>query len=145
MTQIFEHYLAILLISGFTLSIAFTNAMAAVLVVGQDGWQPFTTIQSAVDIAVDGDVIKVMQGIYAEQVVVRDLDDLMIEGDQATISVPDAGMTGSIVKLVNCQEFNFTGFTIDGKNGAGVGYGSANGGGDADTRFIGLFVINSSG
>ncbi len=121
-----------------------TSAQSAVLTVGNDGWQAYTSIQAAVDDAVAGDVIKVFPGNYQEQVVVRDLDDLAIEGEQATIYPPDP-MTGSIVKIVNCQEFRFAGFTVDGKNGAGVSYGARNSGGDTDTRFYGLFAINSSG
>jgi parallel beta-helix repeat protein len=120
-------------------------ALGAVLTVGQDGWQSYTSIQSAVNEAIDGDVIKVFQGDYKEQVEIRDIDDLKIEGDQATICVPNGGMTGQLVKIVNCEEFHFTGFTLDGKNGVGVTPGARNSGGDTDTRFYGLFVINSSG
>ncbi len=122
-----------------------TAAMGAVLTVGQDGWQVYTKIQDAVDNAISGDVIKVFQGTYGEQVVIRDLDDLMIDGDQATICIPSTGMTGSLVKIVNCQEFHLTGFTLDGKNGESVTPGARNSGGDTDTRFYGLFVVNSSG
>jgi len=120
-------------------------ANGATLVVGKEGWQPYETIQGAVDAANDGDVIKVTQGIYDEQVEVRDVDDLLIQGDQATICVPEGGMTGSLVKFVNCNELHFTGFTVDGKSGVGVNYGVRNSGGDTDTRFNGIFVVNSSG
>jgi parallel beta-helix repeat protein len=120
-------------------------ANAAVLTVGQDGWQVYTTIQAAIDNAIDGDVIKVFQGTYPEQVVIRDVDDLLIDGEQATITVPAGGMTGQLVKIVNCQEFHLRGFTIDGNNGVGVTAGARNSGGDTDTRFYGLLVINSSG
>lgn len=119
-------------------------ALGETLVVGPD-WQPFHSIQEAVDLAVNGDVIKVFQGTYAEQVVIRDLDDLLIEGDQATITVLADGMIGSLVKIVNCEEVHFRGFILDGKNGAGVTPGARNSGGDTDTRFYGLFMVNSSG
>jgi nitrous oxidase accessory protein NosD len=105
----------------------------------------FATIQEAVNAAVDGDVIKVAQGIYAEQVEIRDLNNLRIEGDNVTITVPEGGMVGSLVKIVNCGDFHFTGFTVDGKNGVGVTPGARNSGGDTDTRFYGIFVVNSSG
>jgi len=127
------------------LTLLWTPVPGAVLTVGGDGWQAYTTIQAAVDDAVAGDVIKVFQGIYAEQVVARDLSDLAIEGEQATITPPAGGMTGQLVKIVNCEEFRFSGFTIDGNNGIGVTPGAKNAGGDTDTRFYGLFVINSSG
>jgi parallel beta-helix repeat protein len=121
-----------------------SSMQGATLVVGKDGWQPFTTIQSAVDMANDGDVIKITQGVYAEQVEVRDLSDVLIEGDQAILTVPAGGMVGSILKVVNCEEVHITGLTIDGKCGQGVGYGARNSGGDTDTRFNGIFLVNSS-
>ena len=39
-------------------------ASAAVLTVGPDGWQSYSSIQAAVNSAIDGDVIKVFQGTY---------------------------------------------------------------------------------
>jgi hypothetical protein len=105
----------------------------------------FATIQEAINAAVDGDVIKVAQGVYAEQVEIRDLNNLRIEGDNVTITVPEGGMVGSLVKIVNCGDFHFTGFTVDGNNGVGVTPGARNSGGDTDTRFCGIFVVNSSG
>ena len=120
-------------------------AQAAVLRVAADGSQPYTTIQAAVNDASNGDVIAVTAGTYQEQVVIRNLNDLVIKGEGATITVPLGGMTGQLVKIVNCQNFHISGFTLDGKNGLGVTYGARNSGGDTDTRFYGLFAINSSG
>ena len=105
----------------------------------------YPTIQSAINQASNGDIVHVNPGIYAEQVEVRDLDNIRIEGDNATITIPAAGMTGSLVKIYNCQGIHFTGFTIDGLEGASVIPGAINGDGDQDTRFYGLFAINSSG
>ena len=105
----------------------------------------YATIQDAVDAASDGAVIKGSPGIYQEQVEIRDLDDLNIWGDQAIITVPEGGMMGPLVKIVNCEAFQLTGFTIDGDNGASVTPGRPNAGGDSDTRFYGLLVVNSSG
>lgn len=122
-----------------------SSGFAATLTVGQDGWQVYTTIQAAIDDAIDGDVIKVFQGTYQEQVEIRDLSYLMIEGDQATITVPADGMTGQLVKIVNCTDIHFAGFMIDGKNGVGVASGAKNSGGDTDTRFYGMFLVNSAG
>lgn len=107
--------------------------------------ETFTAIQDAINHAQDGDVIKVTQGTYAEQIEIRGINDLMIEGDGATITVPPGGMTGQLVKVVNCEELHFTGFTIDGNNGSGVNYGAKNSGGETDTRFYGIFFVNSSG
>ena len=69
---------------------------AAVLTVGPDGWQAYDTIQAAVDDAIDGDVIKVFQGTYPEQVEIRGIDDLLVDGEQATITVPESGMVGHV-------------------------------------------------
>ena len=105
----------------------------------------YSTIQAAVNAANDGDIVKVSSGTYAEKVVIRDLDNIKIIGDDATITVPSGGMTGTLLKTVNCENILIKGFTIDGKNGVGVSAGASNGGGDADTRFYGLFAINTSG
>jgi len=105
----------------------------------------FATIQEAIEATADGGVIKVAPGVYAEQIEIRDLNSLRIEGKNASITVPVGGMTGSLVKIVNSQNFYFTGFTVDGNNGSGVTPGARNDGGDTDTRFYGIFVINSSG
>jgi hypothetical protein len=126
----------------FTLFIPVQVMASSTLIVGPGG---YSTIQDAINAASDGSVIKVKQGIYPEQVQIRDLNNLTITGDNATIRVPDAGMTGSIVKIFNCQNIIFRGFTIDGNNGVGVSAGAANTGGDTDTRFYGIFAINSSG
>lgn len=124
---------------------AFGTANAAVLRVAADGSQPFMTIQAAVDAAQNGDVIAVTSGTYREQIVIRNLNDLVIKGDSATIAVPLGGMTGQLVKVINCQNFHFSGFTLDGQNGLGVLAGARNSGGDTDTRFYGFFAVNSSG
>ena len=120
-----------------------TSVQADTLYVGLG--QTYATIQDAANAAENGDVINVQTGTYTEQVEISGISDLSIEGDMATITVPIDGMTGSLVKIVDCQDFQFTGFTIDGNNGIGVEYGAKNGGGVDDTRFYGLFVINSSG
>jgi len=80
--------LTVCLVGGVLLC---SSAPGAVLTVGNDGWQAYTSIQAAVNDAVAGDVIKVFPGNYQEQVVVRNLSDLAIEGEQATI-YPPAGM-----------------------------------------------------
>lgn len=105
----------------------------------------YATIQEAVDHAVPGSRIIVQSDVYKEQVVIRNIDNLTLIGLSATITVPEGGMTGTLLKLVNCQGFLIKGFTIDGNNGVGVTAGIPSTGGDADTRFYGLFAINSSG
>lgn len=119
------------------------SAQAAILKVPTS----YATIQAAVNAAHDGDIIRVSPGTYPEQVVIRNLNRLSVVGYGATISVPASPpeMEGPLVKIVNCENFRLTGFKIDGKNGANVNYGDANAGGDADTRFYGLLVVNSSG
>jgi parallel beta-helix repeat protein len=105
----------------------------------------YPTIQAAVDAASDGDVIDVGPGIYAEKVEIRDLKGVQLRGNGSTITVPVAGMTGQLVKIVDSEGIVLKGFTIDGANGANVSYGVRNAGGDTDTRFYGVFLVNSSG
>lgn len=133
------------IISVAILLVAAVSVQGAVLRVAADGSQPYLTIQAAVNDASHGDVIAVTAGTYSEQVVIRDLNDLVLKGEGVTITVPLGGMTGQLVKIANCQNFHISGFTLDGKNGLGVVPGVRNSGGDTDTRFYGLFVINSSG
>jgi len=113
---------------------------AATIVVPVD--QP--TIQDAVNVAADGDVIMVMPGSYVEQIEIRGKNDVMLKGDQAEIIAP-AGMQGSIIKAVNCEDLHITGFKVNGNFGSGVVPGAWNGGGEADTRFVGIRFLNSSG
>lgn len=104
----------------------------------------YATIQAAVDAAVDGDVIKVGPGTYAEQIVISGKNFIQLKGDQAVI-VPPPGMEGVIVKAVNCDELHISGFTVDGELGVNVTPGAINQGGDFDTRFVGVRFQNSSG
>lgn len=127
------------------------TSQAKVLKVGLDGSQAYTSIQAAVDDATDGDVIKVFQGTYMEQVEIRGIDNLAVDGQGAVVSAPTSDdiaggaemITGPLVKIVDCEEIRFTGMIIDGQDGVGVNPGA--GTGDADTRFYGLFMLNSSG
>ena len=105
----------------------------------------YPTIQEAVDAAGDGDVIDVGPGIYAEKVEIRGLEGVQLRGNGSTITVPGDGMTGQLVKIVDSESIVLKGFTIDGANGVGVAYGARNAGGDADTRFYGVLLLNSSG
>ena len=59
----------------------------------------YPTIQSAIDQAFKGDIIRVSPGVYAEQVEIRDLDNIRVEGEDATITVPVSGLAGSLVKI----------------------------------------------
>ncbi|NQW03585.1 MAG: right-handed parallel beta-helix repeat-containing protein [Acidobacteria bacterium] len=105
----------------------------------------YPTIQTAIDAAGDGAVIDVGPGVYAEQVEIRGLTDVQLRGSDATITVPDGGMQGQLVKIVDSEGIVLKGFTVDGADGAGVAYGARNSGGDSDTRFYGVFMVNSSG
>ena len=124
----------------------------SVLQVGAGG---FGTIQEAVNAAADGDTIVVAGGIYAEQVVVTDKDDLTIraaDGESVTIQAPTGGLaitsTGpgaaaqaiyAVVTANSSLNFNLEGVIVD---GAGQG---AHAWSPAGAAFDGVYFRNSSG
>ncbi len=69
------------MLSSLVLGLLTTTAMADVLRVPQD----HLTIQGAVNAANDGDVILIVGGTYAENVVVNNVDNLLIRGKGTTV------------------------------------------------------------
>ncbi|HEX8645012.1 MAG TPA: calcium-binding protein [Allosphingosinicella sp.] len=123
-----------------------------ILSVGAAG---YSTIQSAVDAAADGDTIVVDAGIYVEQVVVTGRSGLTIraaDGAQVTIQAPaDLHETGrsssdreihSVFAALNSTDIVLQNIDIDGR---GAGASVDEGGGAGTANFYGIFYRNSSG
>ncbi len=82
----------------------------------------YTTIQEAIDVAVDGDVILVDQGTYVEQIdyLGKSISVQSIYGPTKTII--DGQFQGTVVRMVGCQSSTvLDGFTV--KRGVGVNGG----------------------
>jgi len=71
----------------------------------------YSTIQEAIDNAVDGDIVFVRAGTYCEHVIVDKMLSLM--GEDANTTVVDGGGTGHVIDIVS-DNVNFTGFTVRG-------------------------------
>ncbi len=127
-------------------------ADARVLVVGADG---FDTIQEAVDIAQDGDIIRIAAGTYVEQVEIASKEGLVLQGEgggvvikaPVALGVSQSGLPGpdglvdaaGVVSVVNSRDIRIENLSIDGDDaGDAVPSGSA-------TYFAGLLFVNSSG
>lgn len=115
----------------------------AVLFVDDDGAQfpnaDYSTIQSAVDAAEEGDTILVARGIYTEQVTIpEDKDGLTIRSQQphkAVVQAPDT-MTGSkaIILVDGAEGVTIRGFRVTGPSPE-VDFGiQVTGGGSATIR-----------
>ena len=82
---------------------------ASVLYVGGGGGSNFTTIQSAITAAVDGDTIFVYNGTYLENVLVNKC--LTLIGEDKNTTIID-GMGGGYVVYIDTDWVNITGFTV---------------------------------
>ncbi|MEA2054528.1 MAG: NosD domain-containing protein [Candidatus Thermoplasmatota archaeon] len=108
------------------LSITFATAdgpgTGSTIYVYADGSGDYTTIQSAIDNASDGDTIFVFNGIYYENVIVNKPINLIGENRDATVI--DSNGTGDVVN-VTADQVNISKFTIrNGSNGIVVSSGN---------------------
>ncbi len=104
----------VVLASAFPLAMTILpeNAKATTLFVGGSGVGNFTTIQSAIDVAIPGDTIYVFNGTYNENVVVTKTLSLIGEDRENTVVVGDVGET-DVIQIV-ADWVNLTGFTATG-------------------------------
>src|SRR5438552_1805780 len=86
-------------------------AVAATRVVDHSGGTPYSTIQSAIDVSLAGDVVLVHCGVYPENVLMK--DGVSVNGAGAACTVIDGGAAGSVVTMVGTGPATaLSGFTI---------------------------------
>lgn len=90
------------------LTIVPKDARASILYVGGTGPGNFTTIQSAIDNAIDGDTIYVFNGTYYENVNVY--KPLSLMGEDRNVTIVDGGNGHAI--YITADWVNVTGFTV---------------------------------
>ena len=72
-----------------------------------------TTIQAAIDIAVNGDVVKIPAGTYSEAIVIDGKDNLTITGAGQGITIIDGtGMSEDLVTISNSTKITFQNCTV---------------------------------
>jgi parallel beta-helix repeat protein len=123
-----------LLCSVFTVSLLVEKGEAAsgnTLYVGGSGTGNYTSIQSAINDAVNGDTIFVYNGIYYENIVVDKTLDVIGENVENTII--DGGGSGDVVSI-SAHYVNLNNFTIT--NGGNV---SSNAGIKISSLYNGIF------
>jgi Ca2+-binding RTX toxin-like protein len=124
----------------------------ATLFVGPGG---YSTIQAAVDASNDGDTIVIAQGIYVEQVIVGNRDNLTLQaaaGAQVTIQAPadlvETARSSSdreihaVLTVIDSLNVTIDNVDIDGH---GAGNTVDEGGGAGIANFYGVYYRNSSG
>lgn len=87
----------------------------------------FPSIQEAMKYATDGDIIRVKQGNYNGRVLIRNLKNITLIGEDAIVS---SGFSNNFL-ILNCKNFRIQGFIVDGEN--------------AKRPAEGIIVRNSSG
>jgi parallel beta-helix repeat protein len=87
------------------------NVVATALYVGGTGPGNHTTIQGAIDVAIDGDTIFVYSGVYLEVLTIDKMVSLI--GENRTTSVIDGGNNPSVVTITS-DWVNISGLTIMG-------------------------------
>jgi hypothetical protein len=92
-------------------------AQSADIVVATDGSGNYTTIQTAIDNAVQNDIIEVRPGTYAESVEV-DKDVTIVAPDGASIAPPSGAV--SAVTITDASEPQLENLTITGNNRIGL-------------------------
>jgi len=143
---------ALLCIIGL-IALCSVPAMAATITVCSSGCN-YTSIQAAIDHAVDGDTIAVMNGTYYESITID--KPLLLQGESPEGTIINGSYSGTVVNIT-ADDVVFTNFSVTGGGKtdftdwpAGIGLdGTSN---DtisrcriADCDYIGLFANNTTG
>lgn len=96
-----------------------------ILYVGGSGPGNYTTIQSAIDDAMDGDTVFVYNGTYYEHVTIN--SSIILKGEDKNFSIIDGYGSGNVVTIYN-DNVTVNGFTIQGSINPleGLGYSGIN-------------------
>lgn len=74
--------------------------------------EDYPTIQEAVNHAEKGTTIHV-SGTFAEYIRIENLDGIKLVGENAILKLPNLGYYSRMVKIINCANFEVSGFTFD--------------------------------
>lgn len=74
--------------------------------------EDYPTIQEAVNHAQKGTTIHV-SGTFAEYIRIENLDGIKLVGENAILKLPNLGYYSRMVKIINCANFEVSGFTFD--------------------------------
>jgi hypothetical protein len=110
-----------LLMASLVLSAPIQVARAQTLIVDASGSGNYNTIQDAVNAAIPGDTIEVMNGVYSEKVVIS-TNNLIIHGQSNFLTIVQGGF-----RLLQCDHTTISGFRIVGMNHLDPNSYSANG------------------
>jgi len=89
----------------------FSNVEADTIIVAKDGNGDYEKIQDAIDNATEGDTIRVWEGTFYENVVVKKTVSLIGNGSEETTI--DGGGTGDVVRITS-DWVNMSGFKVTG-------------------------------
>jgi len=107
------------------ISFSFSTAMNEnkTFYVDDDGTADYTSIQDAVDVAVDGDTVFVYSGMYYEHVII-DAKSITLRGENKETTIIDAEETDSALLIHDAEDVTVSEFTFqnsgDGYNECGV-------------------------
>ncbi len=84
---------------------------ARTITVDENGGADYEKIQDAMDVAEDGDTVRVYEGLYEENVVVD--KSVSLEGNGTDFTTIDGGGSGDVV-VISADWVNLSGFTVTG-------------------------------
>ena len=114
-----KHMGFILIFILFTVFLMFfSSAEGKTIVVDKNGDGDYTSIQPAIDVAVNGDTISVKSGTYYENPEIINKTISLI-GENKDNTIIDGSQNGHVVTLSNANSTMITGFTI--RNAGGTG------------------------
>ena len=93
-------------------SVGFSTAvMNNTIYVDDDGTADYTSIQDAVDAAVDGDTVFVYSGMYEEHVIISS-KSISLQGEDKDSTIIDAGGDGTALFINATHDVSVSGFTF---------------------------------